>query len=153
MTNLSSRFTVVLKFFLPTVWLILMGGLTLSVLLMKEINAGIGMKLSMIFMFVTGIIFLIFALFRLKRMDADPNHFYVTNYHKNLRYTYDSIEKASFIDLGYHKIMTLYLYEDGTFGKKLTFFLSKRFDEFLIENPNLAPHFGFDLLSEKEASE
>lgn len=150
MQNVSSSFTVILKFALPTVWIVFFGAMTIA---FWFVNSGpvAGMEmnsfrivLSLFFLF--GIAILYWAVMGIKRVEMDDQFFYVTNYFKNIRYPFHQIEKVVEKDYFFFRTVHIHLKQSGQFGKKLTFIPGRvNFDTFLSEHPNVVKQ-----LEEKE---
>ena len=65
----------------------------------------------------------------------NPEYFIATNYFKNYRYSYDSIESIEERDWYFFRTYTIILKESGSFGKKINFVGSrKRFRKFREAN-------------------
>jgi hypothetical protein len=92
--------------------------------------------------FALGVALLYWALMRLKRVEMDAEYVYVTNYFKTYRYSWDSLEKIEESDYLFFRSVHLFLKTAGNFGKKITFVASrKRFNEFLIDHPEISQPF------------
>ena len=130
------------KIVLPIFWIVLMGGITVAILMSKF--AGIGntsswaVKAVMLFVFITGTLFLAFTLMRLKRIEVGQEGVYVTNYFKNVRYPFSEVDGITTTSLLLFSVGTLHLKGKGSFGKSITFIPSpSRFYSFFEENPGL----------------
>ncbi|MEL6926440.1 MAG: hypothetical protein AAFO94_20520, partial [Bacteroidota bacterium] len=143
MRVVSSSMTVVLKFFLPSIWITLFSTLTIAAFISKESMLA-GMPASTFRIWITvflllGIALLYWAVMSLKRVEMDGQYFYTTNYRQRLRYTYESIERIIERDWLLFKTVHIFLKEPGRFGKKISFVASgKRFNKFLQEHPQVA---------------
>jgi hypothetical protein len=142
MRQLSSSWTLAFRIFFPTLWIAFFGTFLISVLFTKKTqlgglstsNLGIGLAVFM------GIFLLIFykTVFRLKRVDADKNFVYVTNFFKSVRYKHEYIKKIETSKGILFNFGTLILVEKAAFGDRIPFILSKkRLEIFLSENPEL----------------
>ena len=142
MQNVSSSFSVILKFALPTCWIVFFGAITVA---LWFVNSGpvAGMEASvfrmiMTIFFMLGVAILYWAVMGLKRVEMDEHFFYVTNYFKNIRYPYHQIEKMEEKDYYFFRTIHIYLKQPGQFGKKITFIPGRiNFDQFLAEHPDV----------------
>jgi hypothetical protein len=130
------------KIVLPIFWIVMMGGITVAILLSKFAGIGntssLSVKLVMLFVFVTGTLFLAFTLMRLKRIEVGQEGVYVTNYFKNVRYPFSEVDGITTTSLVLFSVGTLHLKGKGSFGKSITFIPSpSRFYSFFEENPGL----------------
>ena len=146
MQQVSSSWTVILKFFVPTIWISMFATFALGAFLSEE-SMLMGMPIArfrigtLIFLAV-GIVLLYWMVMRLKRVEMDHQHLYITNYRKRLRYSFDSIEKITEKDWGLFKTVLIHLKSTGQFGKKISFVASKqKFNRFLREHPQVAQRF------------
>ena len=147
--RLSSNWTLFLKIFLPIAWLSFFGSFFLGSFLANPIEVpqltSITFRSSISLFILGGIAFFYFTLFRLKRVDADANFVFVSNYFKTLRYTFDSIDKMVLHDHFLFKAVHIHLKERGKFGKRIIFipkmihfniFIESAKLEELLQNPN-----------------
>ena len=142
MQQISSSWTVILKFFLPVVWITFFATFAMGALLSEEPQLG-GIPImqfrigTLIFLF-TGVAFLYWAVMGLKRVELDEQFIYVTNYRKNYKYPYHNIEKMVEKDWGIFKTIHIHLKVAGHFGKKITFIASKnKMHQFLKSHPQV----------------
>jgi len=143
MKVVSSSWTVVLKFFLPSIWITMFSTLTIAAMISDEpILAGMAInvfRIWIVLFLVLGVALLYWAVIRLKRVELDEKYLYVSNYRQNLRYSFDSIEKITERDWLFFKTVHIQLKEAGRFGKKISFVASrKRLDLFLKRHPQVA---------------
>ena len=141
--QLSSSWTLGFRIFLPTFWLAFFGTFFLTTLFTDKNQIG---QMSMnglrwgLLAFI-GIFLFIFwkTVLRLKRVDADKTHVYVTNYFKNVGYKHEDVEKIELSKGIIFNYGTLVLKGAGRFGKRILFLASrKRVEIFIAENPQLA---------------
>jgi hypothetical protein len=140
--QISSSWTLIMRLFVPTLWIAFFGTFFISVLFTQKSqlgglstsNLGIGLGI-----FIAIFLFIFYkTLFRLKRIDATPEYMYVTNYIKNVRYKHQYIQKIEISKGILFNYGTLVLKEKAAFGDRIPFILSKkRLEIFLAENPNL----------------
>ncbi len=140
--QLSSSWTLGFRIFLPTFWIAFFGIFFLTTLLTDKDQIG---QMSMnglrwgLLVFIIVFVFLFWkTVLRLKRVDADKEHVYVTNYFKNVGYRHQYIEKIEFSKGIIFNYGTLVLKEKGAFGDRILFLASrKRIELFITENPHL----------------
>jgi hypothetical protein len=140
--QLSSSWTLIMRIFVPTLWIAFFGTFFLSVLFttksqvggLNTSNLGIGLGI-----FLIVFIFIFYkTLFRLKRIDATPEYMYVTNYLKSVRYKHEYIQKIETSKGFLFSYGTLVLKEKALFGDRIPFIVSrKRLEIFVEENPEL----------------
>jgi len=144
--SISSGFTLFWKLVLPVMWIAFFGTFAGFIVLSEDgayLASGgvVTPELVRIIAFaflLFGILFFYFLFMRLKRVDADENFLYVTNYFKTRRYPYHNIEKMKANRYLIFKPVTVYFKEAGVFGKKITFLSGKGFYEFLAQHPTIA---------------
>lgn len=137
MTRLSSDWTLFYKFFLPTVWVVFFA-VVLGFLLFAFRPPFI-YQVGALVLYLGGIGFLFITLFQFKRVEADVDRLYITNYFKTFRYTFQSIKKITRLDMIIFKVITLHLNESGSFGKKVRFIRRKTvWEEYLFAHKELA---------------
>ena len=140
MRQLSSNWTMAFGIFFPTLWLAFFGTFLIAIVLTDKDSIGTWSINSLRFGLAAfvGIFVLIFwkTLFRLKRIDADNEFVYVTNFFKAVRYPHADIEKIE-IDKGLmFTFGTVVLRGEGRFGKRILFLCSRRrLDIFTDDNP------------------
>ena len=149
--NVSSNFTIFLKFVIPTFWTIFFGLLLIVVFVsdafvMSSFSLGT-LRIGIALFYFLGLAILYWAMMRLKRVEMDDAFVYVTNYIKTYRYPYHNLEKIEESDYLLFRSIHIYLKEPGKFGKKMTFVAHRnRFDNFIKTHPEQFRH----LLDEKK---
>ena len=138
MHRLSSSFTLFLKLFLPIFWVVLFTSLGIATL---AISLGIfsswQYKLGLLIFLVSGYLILYFTVFQLKRVDADDQYVYVSNYFKTYRYPYELIKGYRASHFLLFRLVKLYFRQGGILGRSITFLPSKsRFQNF-VDNQGL----------------
>jgi hypothetical protein len=142
MRQLSSNWTMAFGIFFPTLWLAFFGTFLIAIVLTDKDTIGTWSINSLRFGLAAfvGIFIFIFwkTLFRLKRIDADNEFVYVTNFFKAVRYPHADVEKIE-VDKGLmFTFGTVVLRGEGRFGKRILFLCSRRrLDIFTDENPEL----------------
>ena len=139
MTHVSSNANLFLKFFIPIFWTVFFTGFFIGLLIsdveyIGELPMFLARVLAIGFVLIGALFFYLFVL-PLKRIEMNPEYFIATNYFKNYRYSYDSIESIKDRDWYFFRTYTIILKESGSFGKKINFVGSrKRFRKFREEN-------------------
>lgn len=151
MHRLSSNATLLLKFFIPVFWIVLFGAITLVALSYQYDNVGgtpaIYFKAGMVFFYVTGVLLFAFTLLRLKRVEADGDFLYVTNYFKTARYPFHNVAHLRLSRFLFLQLATVHLHESGIFGKRLFFLASRHLTDAYF---NTYPERKAQLLGEEE---
>jgi hypothetical protein len=155
--HVSSSMTLLLKFGLPTAWLVFFGAMTAAMWFTDDINAIGDLPVGIFRLIFTASFFALalliyWSLMRIKRVEMDKHFFYVTDYFKNVRYPYHQIEKIVEKDYLLFKVIHIILKTPATFGKKITFISSReRFDLFLKEYPEVVEELNHSLSSISES--
>ena len=147
MQRISTNLTLFYKFFLPIFWTVFFGATTIAVMLMSFHTGAATLfdnisipifRIGTVFFFLTGVAFLYWAFFRLKRVERDEHFIYVTNYFKTARYPYHNIEQIEENDFLISTSVSIVLKKAGIFGKRITFIPSqKRYKKFKEEHLSL----------------
>lgn len=145
MRRVSSNVTILLKIFIPTVWISFFGLLTLTILLSDGANLPMGgsliFKLGTVTFYLFFLVLMYFTIMKLKRVDFGEDGIYVSNYFKTYRYKYEDIASINENNMTLFHLGTILLKAKGKFGKKIRFIISKANYEFFIEqNPDLFIH-------------
>ena len=137
--RLSSNWTLILRLFLPVAWVSFFGAFFASTLLAdavevpKLVNPTFRMGLAVFIL--SGMVFFRFTFLRLRRVDADSNFLYVSDYFRTYRYTLNSIERFVIYDHLVVKAVHVFLREKGRMGKRLIFLPKMiHFNRFVDEN-------------------
>lgn len=141
--QLSSSWTLAFRIFLPTFWLAFFGTFFFATLFTDKNQIG---QISMnglrwgLLAFIIVFLFVFWkTVLRLKRIDADSEYVYVTNFFKNIRYLHADIEKIELSKGIVFNYGTLVLKGKGYFGDRILFLASnKRVEIFIAENPQLS---------------
>ncbi|MDX1479275.1 MAG: hypothetical protein R3301_16280, partial [Saprospiraceae bacterium] len=100
--RVSSYWTLMMKIFIPTAWIVFFGALTVFTTVlngMGHFRLPLPIKALIIGLYILGILLLYLSFQRLKRVEMAQDHFFVTNYFKTYRYTYDSLKGINELDL------------------------------------------------------
>jgi hypothetical protein len=142
MQRLSTNYTLFLKFFIPIFWLVFFGLFLLAMFTFGKDLTGFFrqplFQIGAILFYVSGLALFYFTLLSIKRVEADEDFVYATNYFKTYRYPWHnvaSMEESAF--LFFHTV-TIKLKKAGQFGDSLRFIASKRlYDGFWEEHPDI----------------
>jgi hypothetical protein len=140
--QLSTSWTLALRIFLPTLWIAFFGTFLVAVTFSDKGHIGTlpvsYLRLGlMVFIAIFAFVFWK-TLLKLRRIDADKEYVYVTDYFKNRRYPHADVEKIEFSSGFLFKYATLVLKGSGFFGNRIMFLAStKRLELFLEDNPHL----------------
>lgn len=127
--RISSSITLLLKLFVPIFWVVFFGSFAIGLIFFTPENMAIfrttPFKWGMSIFFITGIVFLYFTFFQLKRVEIDPDFIYVTDYFKNYRYPFHNIQSIKEVNLLLFYLCTIRFKEKGSFGRKIHFLESR----------------------------
>jgi len=147
--NLSSNWTLFLKIFLPILYGVFFGLITIAFWFSDQPSVGAmpinSFRLLMSSFFFTGMAVLYFSFIQLKRVGVDEHFLYVTNYKDTARYPFHNIEKVEAANYFLFKIYRVYFKEKGIFGKKISFLgNSFRIGEVMKKRKAIANLFGYN---------
>lgn len=125
MTRVSTNFTLVLKFFIPTFWIVFFGAFLIAILIQNtpyygSIQGGT-FRIGTILFYLSGLAFFYFTFLRLKRVEMDDQFIVITDYFKAAKYPYESIDHIDERRFFFFEIATIHLKAKGVFGKRITF--------------------------------
>ncbi|MEY3051535.1 MAG: hypothetical protein RLY31_1320 [Bacteroidota bacterium] len=127
MVRLSSNFTLLLKIFFPTFYVTFFGAFTIAVWRLDAPTIGplAAWQFNLLFtlLYTVGLAVIHRTVFRLKRIEADESHLFVSNYFKTYRYPLADIEQLSERNLGIFQVVSVRLKAAGHFGRRLFFLL------------------------------
>jgi hypothetical protein len=147
MTQLSSNSTLFWRIFLPFFLTIAFTMLSAAAILNEDVQI-FGFKGTVKKVFFLGIwtlvmLFIAKTGWKMRRIEANPDNFTVTDFWKNARYTWDSVERIESGRLLWVSVVDIHLHEAGVFGKRISFRASKsNMKEFLAQNPDMWAVFG-----------
>lgn len=136
---LSSNSTLFWRVFVPIFGTVFLSGLLLTFLLIPEEELYLPFPLlwGRVFIFALWLGWLLLmrsTLWRLKRVDANSTHFFVTNYWITVRYPWVDVEKTEVKRHLGRRVAHLWLRAPGRFGQKISFLPGDRFEGFRKEN-------------------
>ena len=141
--RVSSSWTLFYKIFFPTAWIVFFGVFAVFVTFDGFGSTFIpgAVRIGYLIFFAIGLAVLWFSLMSFKRVEMDENVFYVTNYFKTYKYSYDSIADIGEIDFVIMKGVTIRFIEKSSFGKKIFFVARRRvWSTFVDTHPHLFAH-------------
>lgn len=136
---LSASATLFWRVFVPIFGTVFLSGLLLTFLLIPEEELYLPFPLlwGRVFVFAVWLAWILLmrrTLWRLKRIDADATHFFVTNYWITVRYPWTDVEKTEISKRLGRRIASIYLKAPGRFGQKISFLPGDRFEAWKQEN-------------------
>jgi len=127
MLRLSSNITLILKIALPVLYATFFGMFVLSVFMIDTnfllLSHPIFRTVLVIF-YVLMITIIYFTFWRLRRVEYQAGHFYVSDYFKNYRYSIGDVASLKLSNLGVATIGKIILSGKGSLGKNI-YFISK----------------------------
>ncbi len=147
MTQLSSNSTLFWRIFLPFFLGTATTLLVFAAILNEDVSiAGfIGMPKNFFFLAVWSAVMFFIAKtgWQMRRVEADTESFFVTDFWKNARYTWASVERVEPGRRLWVDVVDIWLHEPGVFGRRISFRPSKsNLKLFLKENPEMWALFG-----------
>jgi len=141
-TRVSSNLTLLLKIFLPTLWITFFGLLTLAIFFSSgEENHLFGdwtFKLSVLGFFLLFFIFIYFTIMKLLRVEYSQTAFSASNYFKTYQYSYDDIEFIKEYDLIIKTVVRIKMKGKTKHGNSIYFLKSKEwYNGFVESNPQI----------------
>lgn len=142
MIRLSSGWTLLLRLFFPVFYLVFMGAFTaVSIIQGGEVSPVFTTwtyRLGMVGLSIIGVLIIRFTVWRLLRLDASSTHFFITNYFKTFRYSWESIESIQPIPWLFWTFIKIRLKEKGSLGQDLYILLEKRlWNQYLDAHPDV----------------
>lgn len=138
MHQLSSGYTLLLRLFIPTVWIVFFGSFMVMGWLWEEDFIGpfprdVYRWASTIFV-LSGIVMFRVTLWRLHRADADQDVLMLSNYFRTYRYPVSSISHIDLKSYGLFHLCRVVLIAPGKLGRTVWFLPSKKRLESFINN-------------------
>ncbi len=125
MIRISSAATIILALFLPVFWFVFFGSISIGLLISSPEDLPFSFNgllkwiiLGFFLIFSTAIYF---TLFKLRRVDADHDFVYVSNYFKTVRIPIDQITELTCKSLSFRQLAKMQLNFKGMFGSKIYF--------------------------------
>ncbi len=141
-TRVSSNLTLVLKIFLPTLWIAFFGLLTVAIFFSSgEENLLFGdwtFKLSVLGFFLVFLFFIYFTLMKLLRVEFSDPTFSASNYFQTYQYRYEDIDKIKEYNLILKTVVCIKMRGVTKHGKNIYFLKSKAwYNDFVAEHPHI----------------
>lgn len=134
---LSSTGTLFWRVFIPVFGTVFMLGLTLAFWLTEEDDLRMPFvpvawaRILILVLLFAWLLFIRRTLWRLKRIDADNNFIYVTNYWITLRYAWQDVDRIEIKHRLGRRILNLWLKAPGRFGQIISFLPVSHFDTWM----------------------
>lgn len=140
MQRISSNLTFLFKLFIPVFWTTFYGLFTFVVLFTQDSALQLFqsdlLRYSNLLFFLSTLLIMYLTIFQLKRVELSAEGVYITNYFKNIRYSYDSVESIGYRNYYFFKLGFIRLHQKGYFGKKVVFLLKKGYlEDFMKKHP------------------
>jgi len=138
--TLSSHLTLFWKIFVPIFGTVFLTGLLLAFLLMDADDFYISImpmaafRLFLLAIWCGWVYFMWRTLWRLRRVDADSLHFYVTDYWTTVRYPWENLSRMEETRRMGRRVVCFWLNVPGRFGQKISFLPSAYFNVWKSEN-------------------
>jgi hypothetical protein len=147
MTQLSSNSTLFWRIFLPFFMTIAFTMLSAAAILNEDVEIfgynGLAKKAFFLALWTLVMLFIQKTGWQMRRVEANHENFTVTDFWKNARYTWDSVERIESGRRLWISVIDIYLHESGVFGNRISFRASKsNIQEFLAKNPEMWALFG-----------
>lgn len=102
-------------------------------------------RFSLLLGYLFFLVLFLLTIMRLKRVDADRDNLYISNYFKTYRYQLSDIKSIKEVDFGVVLVLKIILKQSGAFGSKIPFILNKpTFDDFITNHPECGEYFYSD---------
>jgi hypothetical protein len=137
---LSSNLTLFWRIFVPVFGTVFMTGLLLAFWLINGNDLYLtAMPVLVARLLITTLWFgwlvlMARTLWRLRRIDADSLHFYVTDYWTTVRYPWTDLQRTEEVTRWGKKIVHFHLKGKGRFGQRISFLPGTYFDIWKTEN-------------------
>jgi len=140
MYQLSSGATLLLRLFLPTVWTVFFGSFMVMGWFWEDNFIGpfpiTGYRWVSTAFVGTGLLMIRLTVWRLRRVDADSDHLFVSDYFRTFRYTRPGVQGISLYPAGPLVLAKITLVAPGRMGRQIWFLPAKRrLKAFHGENP------------------
>lgn len=145
MNRVSSQWTIIIRIFIPTVWVTAI--LSVLILLGWAIRGKAGLLsnpfiwVALLIIFLTGFVIIRFLLWRIYRIDFDATNVYISNYFKTYKYPIRDIESIDTSAVWPSRIRIIRLKAKGSFGKNIPFMTSSSlWEDYVAQHPDtIAP--------------
>ena len=133
---LSTNTTLFWRIFVPVFGTVFMGGFLVAFLLVDGDDLDLPIhimwpRLLLFVIFVAWLLMVYRTLWRLKRLDADDMHIYVSDYWTTVRYPWTDVESIEEKRRLGRRIVNFVLRAPGRFGQVISFLPGSTFDEWM----------------------
>lgn len=140
--RVSSNLTLVLKIFLPTLWIAFFGLMTLAILFSSgDENLLLGdwtFKLSALGLFIVFFLFIYFTIMKLLRVEFAENTFSASNYFQTFQYNYEDIAEIKEYNLILKTLVRIKMKGLTKHGHSIYFLKSNAwYNDFVAEHPHI----------------
>lgn len=141
-TRVSSNLTLVLKIFLPTLWIAFFGLLTLAIFFSSgEENLLFGdwtFKLGVLGFFAIFLAFIYKTIMKLLRVEFAEDTFSASNYFETHQYQYEDVEEIKEYNLIFKTLVQIKMKGLTKYGQSLYFLKSKAwYNDFVESRPHI----------------
>ncbi len=138
--QISSSTSLIYRLFVPIFWISFWGALTLVAWFSgSTIISGSSpwaVRFGLLAILLSSAFVFWKTFWRMHRIDCSSTHIFVSTYLKNVRYSWDDVEKIELSPSRGFALSTVHLRGSGSLGKDIPFLASRRkVDIFLKENP------------------
>jgi len=135
---LSSNATLFWRVFVPIFGTVFLSGMTTALLLLDEDNLylpfpALWARISALVFLVAWVLLVRRTIWRLKRVDANDTHLFVTNFWQTVRYPWSDVLNITESKRFGRKLVHFHLIAPGRFGKVISILPASNF-EALVEN-------------------
>jgi hypothetical protein len=136
---LSSTATLFWRIFAPVFSTVLLTGLLLAFWLIDEDDLylsypALWLRIGITAAWLLWITLMYRTLWRLRRVDVNSTHFFVTDYWTTVRYPWSAVEKMGESKRLGRRVAHWHLRISGRFGTKISFLPANHYDRWLAEN-------------------
>ena len=134
---LSANVTLFWRVFIPVFGTVFLAGLTITLLIIPEEDLylpfpALWLRISVSLILISWLVFVKRKLWQLKRIDANAQFLYVTNYWQTVRYPWTDVRQIDETKRMGRRIVHFQLLAPGRFGQTISILPADNFDE-LIE--------------------
>jgi len=138
-TVLSSSTTLFWRVFVPIFVTVFFVGLLLAFWLTDEEELYLPIsiqwpRIAMLLVWLGWLLFVRRTLWRLKRVDADDLHLYVTDYWTTVRYPWQDVARTEEKKRLGRRVVNFWLKAPGRFGQVISFLPGSTYDDWMKEN-------------------
>lgn len=138
-TLLSSYSTLFWRVFIPVFGTVFVSGLLLAFWLTDEEELYLPfpllwVRLGLLMLWLLWFLLVRRTIWRLKRVDADDTHLYVTNYWTTVRYPWQDVARLEEKKRAGRRIVTFVLKSSGRFGQKISFLPGSSYNTWMEEH-------------------